>query len=197
MSLYLSVSLKFLFFVFICSVFTANAASESQKLSTEPASLTLSNGKVLSLQYGGGYSFIEVQLESSEVIFLASPNLPKAAVVGSIINWQSAHLAKNYYSHALERRFPKLYMVTFEPKQVEVGIIESIQIVGANTYLAITSQQKQLMLVLNSNQIKPEFLKGTKIEWLRADSQPYLDKPKPSEPGPLIVEWIHIAPTER
>jgi hypothetical protein len=195
---YLSISLKFyfLFFIFIFSVFTVNAASDSQKLSTDPTSLTFSKGKVLSLQYGGGYSFIEVKLESSEIIFLASPSLPKTAVVGSTINWQSAKLAINYYSHALEREFSQLYMVTFEPIQVEIGIIESIQVVGDNTYLAIMSHQKQLMLILNSIQTKPEFLKGAKIEWLRADSQPHLIKPNPSEAGPLVVEWVRIASTE-
>jgi hypothetical protein len=185
----------FLFFVLLPAPFAVNAATEAPMPSSSPNGFISSTGKVLSIESGGGYSFIEVQLTSSKNVFLASPMLPNDINVGATIAWENAHLAENYYSHALERTFTQLYMVTFKLAQVEAGIIESIQTVGANTYLGVNNHQKQLMLVLNKNQKKPDFLQGALIEWQRAESQPYLVKSNISDSELLAVEWVRIALT--
>jgi hypothetical protein len=52
-----------------------------------------------------------------------------------------------------------------------------------------------LMLVLNKNQKKPDFLQGALIEWQRAESQPYLVKSNISDSELLAVEWVRIALT--
>ena len=180
-------------FVSLLAAFMVNAATETPVLSSPPNGFISSTGKVLFIESGGGYSFIEVQLASSENVFLASPMLPNDIDVGATIAWENAHLAKDYYSHALERTFTRLYMVTFKLAQIEAGIIESIQTVGVNTYLAVYSQQKQLMLVLNNNQKKSELLQGALIEWQRAESQPYLVKSNIPDESPLAVEWVRVA----
>jgi hypothetical protein len=185
----------FVLFVLLPVTFALNAAPVAAMPSSSADSHIHSDGKVLSIQQGGGYSFIEVQLTSSENVFLASPILPNDIDVGATIAWGNAHLAKDYYSHALERTFTELYIITFKLAQIEAGIIESIQTVGANTYLAVNSQQKQLMLVLNNNQKKSELLQGALIEWQRAESQPYLVKSNISAASPLAVEWVRIALT--
>jgi hypothetical protein len=195
--LYVSFKYCFLFFVSSFFVLTATASLKSLEPFRGPISLIPSAGEVLSIERGGGYSFIEAQITSPDTIFLASANLPDDVEVGNTVTWDSSHLAENYYSHALDRTFLQLYMVTFKQAQVETGVIEALNTIGANTYLAVTSEQKKLMLVLNINQIKPGFLQGAKIEWLRADSQPYLVKLNTSDKTSFAVEWIHIAPTER
>jgi hypothetical protein len=180
-----------LFLALLSAIFAINAASEVP----QPPSINglAPYGKVLSIEHGGGYNFIEVQLTSFENIVLASPILPSNIDVGATIVWENTHLAKNYYSHALERTLTQLHMVTFKQDHVEAGIIESIQTVGTKMYLAVNNHQKQLMLLLNNNQNKPEFLQGAQIEWQRADSQSYLVKSNPHNESPLAVGWVRIA----
>jgi hypothetical protein len=182
----------FVFFVLLFAIFTANAAPESAVPSSSANSPIPSAGKVLSVEYGGGYSFIEVQLASSDNIFVATASLPNDINVGSMITWESPQLAKDYYSHALQRTFPLLYMVTFKQQHIDKGVIESVQTIGDNTYLGVSHNQKQLMLIVNKNQNSSKLLQGALVEWQLASSQPHkLNTNMPTD-SPLVVEWVRI-----
>jgi hypothetical protein len=98
----------FVFFGLLLVIFTANASPEAAMRFSSPSVIISSIGKVLAISRVGGYSFIEMQVVSLDHIFLASSVLPNEIYVSTSIVWENAHLANNYYSHALQRTFTQL-----------------------------------------------------------------------------------------
>jgi hypothetical protein len=100
-----------------------NSPSNEKLVQTPPKPFEKNSGKILSIESGGGYSFIEIESPSNELLSLASANLPENAVIGADIHWVNPRLAKEYFSHALNKTFDRLYMVTIEDDLIESGVV--------------------------------------------------------------------------
>ncbi|TWX57033.1 hypothetical protein [Colwellia hornerae] len=151
-------------------------------------------GKILSIQTGGGYSFINVELPSRKTLTLAAANLPNKLLVGNVINWENPRLSKNYYSHALKKNFEQLYMATIKDESIKTGVITAIKSVDKNTFLSVQQEQCLQELIVKSERISGELFIGNKIEWQqeiileKKNSQPPNTHTPPR--SPVMVDWI-------
>ncbi|MBA6377602.1 MULTISPECIES: hypothetical protein [unclassified Colwellia] len=160
-----------------------------------PAERIVKNtGKILSIHKGGGYSFIEVELPSRKILTLATANLPNKLLVGNAVLWENPRLAKNYFSHALNKSFERLYMVTIKDDSIKTGVITAIKTVNENTFLSIQQDQSILELIVKSGRVSDELLVGNKIEWQQEKISPNRNNqpPKMHTPprSPVMVDWI-------
>jgi len=170
----------------------------SKKLANQPQSpiarIVKNTGKILSIQKGGGYSFIEVELPSRKTLTLAAANLPNKLLVGNDVRWENPRLAKNYFSHALNKSFERLYMVTIKDDSIKNGVIISIKTVDENTFLSVQQEQTISELIVKSDRVSDELLVGNKIEWQQEKISPNRNKqpPKMHTPprSPVMVDWI-------
>jgi hypothetical protein len=146
-----------------------SALPTSKKLANQPQSpvarIVKNTGKLLSIQKGGGYSFIEVELPSRKTLTLAAANLPNKLLVGNDVRWETPRLAKKYFSHALNKSFERLYMVTIKDDSIKNGVIISIKTVDENTFLSVQQEQTISELIVKSDRVSDELLVGNKIEW--------------------------------
>lgn len=151
-------------------------------------------GKILSIQHGGGYSFIEVELPSKKLLFLASANLPNKLFVGNDVHWEDPRLTKNYYSHALKQDFERLYMVTIKNDSIKSGVVLSIRTVDENTFLNIQQNNATQELIVKSERISGELRVGAKIEWrqemILSDKIKQQEQASSLPKAPVTVEWI-------
>jgi len=174
------------------------ALSTSKKLAqpTQPpaARIVKNTGKVLSIQKGGGYSFIQVELPSRKTLTLAAANLPNKILVGNIVHWEIPRLSKNYYSHALKQNFERLYMVTIKDESIKTGVVTAIKIVDENTFLSVQQEQFIQELIVKSERVSDELFVGNKIEWQQKiispnrNNQPQNMHTLPR--SPVMVDWI-------
>jgi hypothetical protein len=160
-----------------------------------PAARIVKNtGKVLSILNGGGYSFIEVELPSRKTLTLAAANLPNKLLVGNVVRWENPRLAKNYFSHALNKSFERLYMVTIKDDSIKTGVITAIKTVDENTFLSVQQEQTISELIVKSDRVSDELLVGNKIEWQQEKILPNRNNqpPKMHTPprSPVMVDWI-------
>jgi hypothetical protein len=175
-----------------------SALLTSKKLANQPQSpvarIVKNTGKILSIQNGGGYSFIEVELPSRKTLTLAAANLPNKLLVGNVVHWGNPRLSKNYYSHALKQNFERLYMVTIKDESIKVGVIAAIKIVDENTFLSVQQEQSVLELIVKNERVSGELLVGNKIEWQQEKTSPNRNNqpPKMNTPprSPVMVDWI-------
>jgi hypothetical protein len=168
----------------------------SKKLSQLPPELPVKNsGKILSIQYGGGYTFIEVELPSKKSLFLATGNLPNNILVGNIVRWKNSRLSKNYYSHALKRNFENLLMVTLQDESIKSGVVKSVKsvkTVDKNTFISVRYEHSTQELIVKSDRISGELFVGNIIEW-QQENLSINDQSKNNNrlsQSPLMVDWI-------
>jgi hypothetical protein len=175
-----------------------SALPTSKKLANQPQSpvarIVKNTGKILSIQKGGGYSFIEVELPSRKTLTLAAANLPNKLLVGNDVRWETPRLAKKYFSHALNKSFERLYMVTIKDDSIKNGVIISIKTVDENTFLSVQQEQTISELIVKSDRVSDELLVGNKIEWQQEKTSPNRNNqpPKMHTPprSPVMVDWI-------
>jgi hypothetical protein len=194
-----------------------NESSEQQELATEvskPLISTSNNkpllplefsskntGKILSIQHGGGYSFIEVELPSKKSLILAAADLPNKLLVGNDIHWKNSRVAKNYYSHALKQNFEQLYMVTINDDSIKSGMVLSIRREGENTFLNVAysgqNEHTTQELIIKTDLILGQFLEGAKIEWqletLSSNRNKHRKNNNLFSQSPVMVDWIRIS----
>ncbi|NQZ90373.1 MAG: hypothetical protein HRU38_22440 [Saccharospirillaceae bacterium] len=175
---------------------TALPTSKKLAQPTQPpeARIVKNTGKVLSIQKGGGYSFIQVELPSRKTLTLAAANLPNKLLVGNIVHWENPRLAKNYFSHALNKSFERLYMVTIKDESIKAGVIISIKTVDENTFLRVQQEQSIQELIVKSDHVSDELLVGMKIEWKQKTSSPNRNNQPQNmhtpPRSPVMVDWI-------
>lgn len=148
-----------------------------------PEFLAKNIGKILSIQSGGGYSFIEVELPSNKLLSLATANLPNKIFVGNDIRWETPRLAKNYYSHALDKNFNRLYMVTIIDESIKDGVVISIKTIEENTLLSVQKEQSVQEIIVKTERIAEQLHIGSRVEW-----QQKIDKRLPQ--SSIMVDWI-------
>jgi hypothetical protein len=151
-------------------------------------------GKILSLQNGGGYSFIEVELPSKKILSLASANVPNKLLVGNDIHWENPRLARNYYSHALKKNFERLYMVTINDDLINYGVVRSVKTVDENTLLSIQQEHSIREVIVKSTNILGELFVGSKIEWQQKNISSHKNEDpnnnKQLQRSPIVVDWV-------
>jgi hypothetical protein len=151
-------------------------------------------GKILSLQNGGGYSFIEVELPSKKILSLASANVPNKLLVGTDVYWENPRLAKNYYSHALNKNFERLYMVTIKDDPINYGVVTSVKTVDENTLLSIQQEHSTREVIVKSTNILSELFVGSKIEWQQKNISSHKNEDpnnnKQLQRSPIVVDWV-------
>jgi hypothetical protein len=158
--------------------------SVSQNSIQSPPEFSAKNiGKILSIQNGGGYSFIEVKLPSNKSLSLATANLPNEVFVGNDIRWETPRLAKNYYSHTLNKNFERLYMVTIIDESIKQGVVISIKTVEENTLLSVQREHSVQELIVKTERISDELHIGSRVEW-----QKKIDNRLPQ--SSIMVDWI-------
>jgi hypothetical protein len=165
----------------------------SQTLSQSPLELPGKNsGKILSIQYGGGYSFLEVELPSKKSLFLATASLPNKIFVGNLVRWKNSRLSKNYYSHALKKNFENLLMVTLQDESIKSGVVTSVKTVDKNTFISVRYEQSTQELIVKSERISDELLVGTKIEWQQESLLTNVQAKNNNRlsQSPIMVDWI-------
>jgi hypothetical protein len=175
-----------------------SALPTSKKLTKQPQSpearIVKNIGKILSIQRGGGYSFIEVELPSIKTLTLAAANLPNKLLVGNVVRWENPRLAKNYFSHALNKSFERLYMVTIKDDSIKTGVITAIKTVDENTFLKVQQEHSTIELIVKSERVSDELLVGNKIEWQQEKISPNSNnQPKNMHTpprSPVMVDWI-------
>jgi hypothetical protein len=175
-----------------------SALPTSKKLTKQPqppeARIVKNTGKILSIQKGGGYSFIQVELPSRKTLTLAAANLPNKLLVGNDVRWENPRLAKNYFSHTLNKSFERLYMVTIKDESIKTGVVTAIKIVDENTFLSVQQEQSIQELIVKSERVSDELFVGNKIEWQQKIISPNRNKqpPKMHTPprSPVMVDWI-------
>jgi hypothetical protein len=203
---------KFLLIGLLCTVALSfffiknNEVKNVDTLVSKPPSFSLSkqskqsspevpvkkSGKILSIQHGGGYSFIEVEVPSKRTFFLATASLPNNILVGEFIHWKNPRLSKNYYSHVLKRNFENLLMVTIQDQSIKSGVVTSVKIIDKSTFITVQHDHSTLELIVKSERISDELLVGTKIEW----QQEHLSNNEQSKnnntlsQSPMMVDWI-------
>jgi len=175
-----------------------SALATSKKLAKQPQSpvrrIVKNTGKILSIQKGGGYSFIEVELPSRKTLTLATANLPNMLLVGNDVRWENPRLAKNYFSHALNKSFERLYMVTIKDDSIKTGVITAIKTVDENTFLSVQQEQSTQELIVKSGRVSDELRIGNNIEWQQAIISPNRNNQPPNmhtpPRSPVMVDWI-------
>jgi hypothetical protein len=175
-----------------------SALTTSKKLTKQSQSpearIVKNTGKILSIQKGGGYSFIQVELPSRKTLTLATANLPNKLLVGNDVRWENPRLAKNYFSHALNKSFERLYMVTIKDNSIKTGVITAIKTVDENTFLKVQQEHSTIELIVKSDRISDELLLGNKIEWQQEKISPNRNNQPQNmhipPRSPVMVDWI-------
>jgi hypothetical protein len=163
-----------------------------QSIQSFPEVPIKNSGKILSIQHGGGYTFIEVEAPSKRTFFLATASLPNNILVGEFIHWKNPRLSKNYYSHALKINFDNLLMVTIQDQSIKSGVVTSVKVIDKSTFITVQYEHSTQELLVKSERISGELLVGTKIEW----QQEHLSNNEQSKnnnrlsQSPLMVDWI-------
>ena len=172
-----------------------NIPSNEKLVQTTPKLFKKNSGKILSIESGGGYSFLKVELPSHKLLPLASANLPKNTVIGSDIHWENPRLAKNYFSHALKKTFDKVYMVTIKDNLIESGVVKSLNTVDGIIFVTVQQEQLVKELRIKSERVFGKLMIGAKVEWQLeknelSSNQPmqYKSFAKPN----VMIDWIRI-----
>jgi hypothetical protein len=163
-----------------------------QSIQSFPEVPIKNSGKILSIQHGGGYTFIEVETPSKRTFFLATASLPNNILVGEFIHWKNPRLSKNYYSHALKINFDNLLMVTIQDQSIKSGVVTSVKIIDKSTFITVQHDHSTLELIVKSERISDELLVGTKIEWQQEKHSDH-DQSKNNNTlsqSPMMVDWI-------
>ena len=79
----------------------ANAASTAEQQS---------NGLVRSTENAGGYTYIEIETDNGDVVWLAAPEVELA--IGQRIEWQGNSKMTNFSSPSLGKTFPEILFVS-------------------------------------------------------------------------------------
>lgn len=162
-----------------------------QSIQSSPEVPVKNSGKILSIQHGGGYTFLEVETPL-KIISLATANWPNNTLVGEFIHWKNPRLSKNYYSHTLKRNFENLLMVTIQYQSIKSGVVTSVKTIDKNTFITVQHDHSTLDLIVKSESISDELLVGTKIEWQQekhSDHDQLKNNNTLSQP-PMMVDWI-------
>lgn len=174
-------------------------SKESPQISLEVTNKNISDrtGKILSIQSGGGYFFIEVELPSKKLLHLASANLPNKLLVGNDVHWKNPRLAKNYYSHALKQHFDRLYMVTIKDDSIKFGVVTSVKRVEENIFLSVRQKHSTQKLIVKNDHVAGELSPGSIIKWQHKSPSSRMRK-QPEKKHllpqlPLMVDWIRIS----
>ena len=128
---------------------------------------------ITSILRGGGYAFIEVQLSPSSSATLAAAALPSETTVGDTVQWHGARLARDYYSHALERDFPQLYMVSLQAPQapqaqpkLTSGRVSSVRSEGDLAFVDVDAAGERIRLVVEARKMVGDVAPGARVEWV-------------------------------
>lgn len=73
------------------------------------AAATGNSGVVRSAENAAGYTYIELETDSGEVVWLATPELDMTA--GSRVSWQGGSTMTNFTSNSLNKTFPEILFV--------------------------------------------------------------------------------------
>ena len=153
---------------------------------------------IISIQRGGGYAFIEAQLPSGDIVVLATAALAPEASPGATVLWEEARLARNYHSHALNRIFARLYMVTINEQVarqgINTGVVNSIQEEGGLALVEVDAAGHRFRLLVERRRVKGEVVPGARVEWMpqeRAEAEASDNAGRAMERPPVMeIEWL-------
>lgn len=159
------------------------------------------SAEIVSIQRGGGYAFIEVELPGKAISMLATAALPPELAVGDTLQWENAHLARNYHSHALNHTFPFLYMVSINevsPAAADTGsgVVTAVQERGSLLQVDVDAAEKPMRLIVEKRKVEGEITPGSRVEWrLHEDRHPEEapDMHRRGDRAQVIeIEWLSV-----
>jgi hypothetical protein len=149
-------------FLILFSFFTLSA---SEVVYSVEADKTLNEGKVKSVSFDKGYTFLNVELSDGTSLDLATANANSPLKVGATVHWRNARKASNYLRQSEGKTYPDLYIVELINNVQLSGVVLSSQAVADDIYIAVKAGQKEHMLVINKRLLPNQLSEGQHIRW--------------------------------
>ena len=122
-------------------------------------------GKVNSVSFGKGYTFLNVELSDGTSLDLATANANSSLKVGATVHWRNARKATQYLRQSDGKTYPDLYIVELINNVQLSGVVLSTQTVADDIYIAVNTKQKEHMLIINKRLLPNKLSEGQHIKW--------------------------------
>ena len=98
--------------IFVSGIYQGDSAAPQVASATSPQ---LNSGTVLSAENASGYSYVEIETDAGDTVWLAAPMT--TIDVGQRVVWQGASKMVDFTSPSLDRTFPEILFVNSLRKQ--------------------------------------------------------------------------------
>lgn len=125
----------------------------------------VTEGKLVSITLGKGYTFLEVENADGVILQLATASIDFKPKVGERIFWKNARKSTNYFSKAGNKAFSELFIVDIVKFLHRSGIVLSTQSINNDIYVAVKAERQEYMLVIDKRRLTNDLVAGQNVGW--------------------------------
>ena len=125
----------------------------------------VTEGKLVSISLGKGYTFLEVENADGVILQLATASIDFKPKLGERVFWKNARKSTNYLSKAENKSFPELFIVDMVKIIHRSGTVLSTQSINNDIYVAVKTKRQEYMLVIDNRRLANDLVVGQNIGW--------------------------------
>ena len=125
----------------------------------------VSEGKLVSISIGKGYTFLEVEKADGTALQLAAASIDTKPKVGDTVFWKNARKSTNYFSKTDSKAFNELFIVEIVKSIHRSGIVLSTQSINNDIYVAVKTKRQEYMLVIDKRLLANDLVAGQNVGW--------------------------------